>query len=339
MSAAMNDISSQDRLLQMASGYWISQAIYVAAELRIADCLGDSALTATELAERSGAHAPSLYRLLRALASVGLFAEDGGHRFRGTALSDCLRSDAPHSQLPAVLMMVGQFYKAWGKLVENIRCGEPAFKLETGMTFFDHLTANSAEAEIFDAAMTALNDRKTTAFLNAYDLSHIGILADIGGGNGSALLRILERYPALTGVLFDLPGVVERARAKIEEARLSNRCRIVGGNFFEQVTPGADAYLLRHIIHNWDDEHAALVLRKIHQAMSAESKLLVIERIIPAGNEPSYSKFADLNMMVLHGGLERTADEFERVFASGGFRLERIVQTDTEVCVIEGTRL
>ena len=182
----MNEISPQDRLLQMVSGYWISQAIYVAAELRIADHLGDSAMTATELAERAGAHGPSLYRLLRALASVGLFAEESGNRFRATPLSDCLRSDGAKSQLPAVLMMVGHFYKGWGRLLDNIRSGTPAFQLESGKTFFEYLTANSADGQVFDAAMTALNDRKTTAFLDAYDLSDIGVLADIGGGNGSA---------------------------------------------------------------------------------------------------------------------------------------------------------
>jgi hypothetical protein len=322
----------------MVSGYWISQAIYVAAELRIADCLGDSAMTATELAGRTGAHARSLYRLLRALASAGVFVEDAGHRFRATPLSDCLRSNQANSQLPAVLMMVGQFYEAWGSLLENIRCGEPAFKLRTGRIFFDHLQANPAEATIFDAAMTALNDRKTTAFLDAYDLSGVGVLADIGGGNGSALVRILERYPATTGILFDLPDVVDRARVSIEEAGFSNRCRIVGGSFLEQVPPGADAYVLRHIIHNWDDEHAGVILAKIHEAMAAKSRLLIIERIIPSGNEWSYSKFADLNMMVLHGGLERTADEFERLFENAGFRLSRIVPTSTDMFVIEGLK-
>ena len=206
----MNDSSPQDRLFRMVSGYWISQAIYVAAELRIADRLGDSAMTADELAERTGAHAQSLYRLLRALASVGVFVEDAGHRFRGTPLSDCLKSDAADSQLAAVLMMVGQFYDAWGGLQSSIKSGEPAFKLKNGMSFFDHLTANSAEAEIFDAAMTALNDRKTTAFLDAYGLADVRVLADVGGGNGSALVRILKRYPAMTGILFDLPGVVDR---------------------------------------------------------------------------------------------------------------------------------
>jgi hypothetical protein len=332
----MKNASPQDRLFQMISGYWISQAIYVAAELRIADHLGDSAMPATELAERANAHAPSLYRLLRALASTGVFVEDADNRFRATPLSDCLRSDRSDSQLPAVLMMVGQFYDAWGSLLDSIRCGEPAFKLHSGMNFFDHLAVNPAEAQIFDAAMTALNDRKTSAFLDAYDLSNVGVLADIGGGNGSALVSVLERYPAMTGILFDLPDVVERARASIEAAGLLNRCRLVGGSFLEQVPPRADAYVLRHIIHNWDDEHAAVILGKIGDAMALASTLLVIERIIPPGNEPSYSKFADLNMMVLHGGLERTADEFERLFEHAGFRLSRIVATNTDVCVIEG---
>jgi SAM-dependent methyltransferase len=322
----------------MVSGYWISQAIYVAAELRIADRLGDSAMTADELADRTGTHAQSLYRLLRALASVGVFVEDTGHRFRGTPLSDCLKSDAANSQVPAVLMMVGQFYDAWGGLLSSIRSGEPAFKLRHGMSFFDHLTANPAEAQIFDAAMTALNDRKTTAFLDAYDLSDVSVLADVGGGNGSALVRILERYPALTGILFDLPSVVDRAKANLERSGLADRCRTVGGSFLDQVPSDADVYLLRHIIHNWDDEPAAVILANIHQAMAEGSKVVVVERIIPPGNEPSYGKFADLNMLILHGGLERTSEEFERLFEMAGFRLKQIVPTVAEVSVIEGIR-
>jgi hypothetical protein len=334
----MSDSSPQDQLFRMMSGYWSSQAVYVAAKLRIADHLGSAAMTAAELAERAGAHEPSLYRLLRALASVGVFVEDDGGRFGATPLSDCLRSDAANSQLSAVLMMVGQFYEAWGSLLENIRTGDPAFKIQNGILLFDHMAANPAEAEVFDAAMTALNDRKTTAFLDAYDLSDSEAIADIGGGNGSALIRILERYPSMTGILFDLPAVVDRARPSLEEAGVSNRCRIIGGSFLEQVPSGANAYLLRHIIHNWDDEHSAAILGNIQEAMPEESKLLVIERIIPPGSEPSYSKWADLNMMVLHGGLERTVEEFKRLFASAGFRLARIVSTSADICVIEGSK-
>jgi len=323
----------------MVSGYWISQAIYVAAELRIADRLGDSAMTADELADRTGAHARTLYRLLRALASVGVFFEDAGHRFRGTPLSDCLKSDAVNSQLTAVLMMVGQFYDAWGGLGGSVKTGEPAFKLRHGMSFFDHLAENPAEAQVFDAAMTALNDRKTSAFLDAYDLSDVRVLADVGGGNGSALLRILDRYPAMAGILFDLPSVVDRARADVERSGLTDRCRIVGGSFLEKVPPGADVYLLRHIIHNWDDERSGEILANVRRAMSGDSRLVVVERIIPPGNEPSYGKFADLNMLILHGGMERTAEEFERLFETAGFRLTQIVLTVTEVNVIEGMRL
>ncbi len=322
----------------MVSGYWISQAIYVAAELRIADSLGDSAMTADELAERTGAHPQSLYRLLRALASVGVFVEDAGHRFRRTPLSDCLKSDAANSQLPAVLMMVGQFYDAWGGLESSIKSGEPAFKLRHAMSFFEHLTANPAEAQVFDAAMTALNDRKTTAFLDAYDLADVSVLADVGGGNGSALVRILARYPAMNAILFDLPSVVDRARADLERSGLTDRCRIVGGSFLEQVPPGADIYLLRHIIHNWDDERAAVILANIHQAMAGDSKLVVVERIIAPGNEPSYGKFADLNMLILHGGMERTGEEFERLFETARFRLKQIVPTVAEVSAIEGAK-
>ena len=172
--------------------------------------------------------------------------------------------------------------------------------------------------------------------LDAYDFSGIGVLADIGGGNGSTLVGVLGRYPEMRGILFDLPGVVERARAEIEAAGLADRCEVVGGSFFEAVPGGADAYLLRHIIHDWDDEKAAAILRNVRRAMGEGARLLVVEGVIPPGNEPSFGKLLDLTMLVIPGGLERTEEEYRRLYEAAGFRLTRIVPTAAEVSVIEG---
>jgi hypothetical protein len=330
----MTETSSPDQMARMMTGHWVSQAIYVAAKLGIADRLADGPQTAEELARATETHARSLYRVLRALASVGVFAEDAERRFSLTPMADLLRADVPGSQRAAVLMMVGQFYDAWGDLIGSVRSGRPAFETLHGQRFFEFLGENTDEARVFDDAMTALNDRKTRAVLEAYDLSDISVLADIGGGNGSNLLATLRRYPEMRGILFDLPGVVERA--EVREAGIADRCDVVGGSFLEAVPGGADAYLLRHILHNWDDARAAEILRNVRRAMSEGAKLLVVERVIPTGNDPMFGKLMDLTMLVVHGGMERTEEEFRRLFEATGFRLIRIVPTTSDVRVIEG---
>ena len=252
----MTDRPDAAELDRLVAGYCVSQAIYVAAELGIADRLADGPRRAEELAAEIGAHTRSLYRLLRALASLGIFAEDETERFALTPMSELLLSDVPGSQRATVQMMVGQFYQAWGGLIESIRTGKPAFELMNGQSFFDHLADHQDQAQIFDSAMTARNDRKTKAMLDVYDFSGVQVLADIGGGNGSMLVTVLKRYPKMRGILFDRHGVIERAKAGIERAGVADRCEIVGGSFLGSVPGGADAYLLRHILHNWDDDRA-----------------------------------------------------------------------------------
>jgi hypothetical protein len=198
------------------------------------------------------------------------------------------------------------------------------------------LAEDTEWAQVFDDAMTAFNDRKTVAMLEAYDFSGIRVLADIGGGNGSTLVSALRRYPEMRGILFDLPGVVERA--EVRESGLADRCRVIGGDFLEEVPGGADAYLLRHILHNWDDERAVAILANVRRAMGEGAKLLVVERVIPPGNGPMFGKLMDLTMLVVHGGMERTEEEFHRLFEAAGFRLNRIIPTTSDVSVIEGVQ-
>lgn len=332
----MAELSPQDQIARLASGYWHTQAIYVVAKLGIADALKDGPKSADELASVTQTNARAIYRLLRALASLGIFAEDAEHRFALTPMAECLRSDVPGSVRSLAIIRGEWQYESWGQLLHSIRTGQCAFEKIHGSPLFDYLAANPEKGKLFDEAMTGVHGRETMAMLDAYDFSGIRVLADVGGGNGEVLASVLTRYPDMRGILFDQPSVIERSRARLESAGVAGRCDATAGNFFESVPHGADAYLLRHIIHDWDDEKSVAILRNCRAAMGKQGKLLLAEGIVPPGNEPSISKFFDLAMMVLPGGMERTEDEYRRLFAASGFSLKRIVPTSTWISVIEG---
>ena len=320
----------------MITGYWVSQMVHVAAKLGLPTGWRTAPRRPTSLPNATGTHARSLYRLLRALASVGVFSEDDDHRFSQTPLSGSLRKDVPGSQWAMAVMMGDEHYHAWGDLLESVRTGQTAFDRLYGKPIFEYLGEHPEQAQVFDAAMTSIHGRETQAVLDAYDLSGVGVLADIGGGNGTNLIGVLGRYPEMRGVLFDLPHVVERAAANLEGAGLATRCQVVGGDFFASIPVEADAYFLRHIIHDWDDEKAGLILRNIRKSMPQGARLLVVETSCRPGNEPSFGKLLDLNMLLLPGGVERTADEFRRLYEVAGFRLTRIVPAEGDLSVIEG---
>jgi ubiquinone/menaquinone biosynthesis C-methylase UbiE len=335
----MNDQSPQEQLFHLVSGYWHTQAIYVAAKLRIADHLSDGPRTIEELAEATGAHTRSLYRLLRALASIEIFAEDSDGRFSLTPLAEPLRSNVESSQRSMAIMRGEWQYRAWGELLHSVQTGECAFEKAHGLPLFDFLSKNAGAGAVFDDAMTGIHGRETVAMLEAYDFSGIATLADIGGGNGSLISAVLQKYPNMKGILLDRPAVIDRARANIESARVMDRCELVAGDFFDSLPRGADAYLLRHIIHDWNDEQAITILKNCHQAMGDHARLLVVEFVIPPGNEPFFGKWFDLAMMVVPGGMERTEDEYRKLFDAAGFRLLRTVPTKLEVSVVEGEKL
>lgn len=334
----MADLPPHAQLGQMISGYWISQAIYAAAKLGIADLLNSGPRSSEDLARATGTKADLLYRLLRALASVGIFAEDQAGRFSLTPMAELLGSDVRGSQRPLALMMGDEQFRAWGNLVDTLQSGDNAFEKVFEMPIFDYLAQHPDKGRIFDAAMTSIHGRETAAIADSYDFSDFKALADVGGGNGSQITAILQRYPAIQGILFDLPHVLQRARPGIEAAGLAQRCKLVSGSFFQAVPAGADAYLMRHIIHDWDDEKSRAILRACHAAMPEHGKLLVVESVIPPGNEPFGGKFLDLVMMLIPGGKERTEAEYRQLYDSAGFDLSRIVPTSTEVSVIEGVK-
>lgn len=333
----MTEASPHQQLDKMITGYWVSQAIYAAAKFNIAEHLNDGPKSVEELAQITSTDTDALYRLLRALASVGIFAEGESRQFSLTPMAEPLRSDVPGSKRALALMAGDEQFRTWAEIDYSIQTGKIAFEKVFGKPIFDYLGENPDKARIFDAAMTGIHGRESNVILEAYDFSGFGVLADIGGGNGSLMSEMLQKHTAMKGILFDLPHVVEHAKDNIESAGVSDRCDVVGGNFFEAVPEGADAYLMRHIIHDWDDAKSLTILRNCHRVMPAESKLLLVESVIPSGNEPFGGKFLDLVMLLIPGGKERTEEEYRALLSKAGFQLSRIVPTETEVSIIEAT--
>jgi ubiquinone/menaquinone biosynthesis C-methylase UbiE len=334
----MAEPSPHQQLDQMITGYWISQAIYAAAKFGIADHLEGGPKTVAELAGATSTNPEALYRLLRALASVGIFTEGDSRRFSLTPLAEPLRSDVAGSKRALALMSGDEQFRAWAEIDYSIRTGKVAFDKVFGEPVFGYLGEHPDKARIFDAAMVGIHGRESDAILNAYDFSVFGVVADIGGGNGSQMTEILKKHNRLKGILFDLPHVIERAEEGVQASGLLDRCKLVAGSFFDAVPEGADAYVLRHVIHDWDEEKCLTILRNCHRAMRPASTLLVIESVIPPGNEPFHGKFLDLVMLLIPGGKERTEDEYRTLFERAGFELTRIVPTGTEVSVVEGRK-
>lgn len=340
VQSAAPDVPQAAQLMQMIFGFMTSQAISVAAKLGIADLLKDEARSADELAQATGMQARPLYRIMRALASVGIFAEDDTGRFRMTPLAEPLRGDAPDSLRDfSIFLGADWHWRAWGDLSGGAQGGQPAFERIHGQAYFDYLGVNPGPAQVFNDAMTSLSTAASAAVVNAYDFAGINRLVDVGGGHGFLLASILQQYPQMSGVLFDAPSVVEGAKDVIDGHGVSERCDAVGGDFFTSV-PAGDACIIKHIIHNWDDERAATILKNCHRSMAENGKLLVVEMVIPEGNAPSLGKLLDLEMLVLFlHAHERTEAEYRTLFERAGFRLTRILPTKSAYSVIEGIRI
>lgn len=336
MSETMTQVAPSQQLMRLMIGGWMTQAAYVAAELGVADLLTKGPRTAEELAEQTETHADSLYRVLRALASIGLFCEDAEGRFSLTPLADCLRSDSPESLRSFARMSGAELYQSWGKLLYSVQTGEQGFRKQFGVPFFEYMTAHPERHAIYDGAMMIHGIAETEPMLEAYDFSGFETVVDVGGGNGRMLAAILQRHPGLQGILFDLPGVVDRSRTIVSGLGLSDRCTMVGGDFFRSV-PAADAYVLRHIVHDWEDDDAVAILRNCCEAMNPKGRVLVVETVIPPLNEACFGKWLDL-MMLIVGGRERTEAQYRRIFSEAGLKVSRIVSTAHEVSIVEGIR-
>jgi len=309
-------------LLGLINGFQITQAIRVASTLRVADHLNDGARSVGELAALTKSHPDSLYRLLRALAAVGVFRENEGRMFSLTPMGDCLRTDSA-TPIAAWAEAVGSpyYWQTWGQLLHSVQTGENAFQDLNGKDVWQFRAEHPEYGATFDRAMTQLSRGSAEAVIRAYDFSSYRDIVDVGGGQGLMLAAILRAHPHMRGTLFDQSNVVTRARAVLAERGVIDRCNIVGGSFFETVPEGADAYLMRVVIHDWEDDKAIAILKVCRRAMRETAKLLLIERLVAPPNEVPAAKFGDLNMLVLPGGRERTREEFSDLFAKSGFEL------------------
>ena len=330
------------QLYQLGIGHYVSRAMFVAAKLEVADLLSDGPRSAAELAAATATDTSALRRVLRLLTSVGIFEEQEDARFGLTPLSELLRRDVPGSMLASVLLFTGiEIQDGWRELEFCVRTGSPALhKHSPGADPFEQMRSDPAAAANFDKAMAAFAPQTAAAIAAAYDFSRFETLMDVGGGNGALLVGILRANPKLRGVVFDQPHVAERARAHVAEAGLTERCEVAGGSFFEKVPSGADAILLKHVIHDWNDERAGVILRTVRAALPANGTLLIVEGLYPARIDQSLESRGaaanDVNMLVSTGGRQRSEAEFRELFRAAGFRLVRIVPTLARVAVIEG---
>jgi hypothetical protein len=323
------------QVIQMSTAFLRSRALYAAARLGLADELADGPRRADELAGPAGADAPSLHRLMRALAHWGILSMEGDGRFSLTPLGEALRSDAPGAARSTVLTVAGDgFWKAVEMLPDTVEDGETGFEKAFGTSWFEYLADRPEEASLFNETMIGFHGAEPPAVAGAYDFSDADTVVDVGGGTGHMLATIFERHPGPDGVLFDLPHVVREAPALLEERAVADRVTCEGGSFFDEVPGGGDVYILSHIIHDWPEDRCRTILRNCREAMRPEGRLLIVEMVLP--QEPPHPGFElDMVMLTLTGGRERTAEEYGALLVKAGLRLERVVPTDTPVSIVE----
>ena len=329
----MADVATRATLMDLLAGFLRTQAIGVAAHLGVADVVGDDPIGVDELAARVGADAGSLYRVLRLLASLGIFSEAAPRAFVRTPLSDGLRGDAALSARHAAMFWAGDAYRSGAGMLDAVRTGEPVAGQVFGMPFFDHLAQDPEASATFNRAMAGGAPARAAAALE-HAWADRATVADIGGGDGSLLRTLLAAHPHLRGVVFDLPHVVAEAERATAAAGLADRLAATGGDFLADPLPAADVHILAQILHDWDDERAVEILRASRAALGDGGRLLVIEQVVAAGDERGFAKELDLLMLVLLGGRERSEDEWAALLSAGGFRLASITPA-AGTCLIE----
>ena len=327
-------------LFQMVIGKWISQALATVVEFAIPDQLSKGPRHCSDLARQAGVSEEGLYRLLRALASVGVCAESADRRFKLTRMGQFLRSDHPES-LAGIARFIGHdsTWRPWGELDFSVKTGLPAFDHVFGTSIFEYYSKNSEAAAIFDRAMTSISMTEARAAAAAYDFKGVETLMDVAGGHGQLLATVLGRHKKMRGVLFELPHVAAGATATFSRAGVTGRVRIETGDFFKELPSGADAIIMKHIIHDWDDDSARRILQACHRALGERGKVLIVDPVVPTGNTPHYGKLLDLEMLVLTPrGRERTKSQFAELLRGAGFRISRIIATKGPLSIVEGSK-
>ncbi len=326
----------EQMMAQFIFGKVVAISISVAAKLRIADKLAQSPLTNEELARDTKTHPQSLSRLMRALVSVGVFAQDAAGRYQLTPLSQLLRTGVKGSMRGMADFMGADWsWTAWGHLMHSVKTGTTAFNDVFGEPCFDYLGRHPEESAVFNEAMVGFSSGLADGIIKAFDFGRFNTIMDVGGGHGGLLLAILQATPKLKGIVFDAPHVVAGAVEPIRQAGLADRCTTTGGDFFQTVPGNVDAYLLKHIIHDWNDVDAGRILKALRNGCKPGTKLLLVEGVIPENNEPHFGKLLDLEMLVVASGRERTQAEFTQLLSQAGFRLEKVYATQSPVDVIE----
>ncbi|MEQ1875174.1 MAG: methyltransferase [Bdellovibrionia bacterium] len=324
-------------MLEMISGQWISRTIGVCAQFGVADHINDKPTSSDAIAKKVEANPEALYRVMRALTVVGIFTEHEGKKFSLTSVGKTLRTDHPQSMRHMAIFQTSFNWAHWGALDYCVKTGKNAVEHIRGMKPFDYLSKNKEEAEVFDKAMTNISEMEVDSILAVYDFSKFSTIADIGGGYGAFLASVLNTHPKARGILYDMPHVVKGSKEYFANAGLTDRVEIKSGSFFEAVPSGADAYMMKHIIHDWSDEESITILKHIRKQIPQNGKLLLIETVIPERNVPNFSKFIDLEMLVVTTGKERTLADYGSLFAKAGFRLNRAVPSISMANVIEAS--
>lgn len=335
-TSTQSTVDPMQPLLRMINGAWVTQAIFVAAKLGIADLLRDGPKTSAALAAATSANEDALYRLLRALSSLGIFHEETDGRFSLTPMADCLRSDFPSSVRPYAIMMGEQWvWRSWGEALHSVRTGECAFEHVFGTTPFRYYVDHPEAGRISAEGLSSRSTSENAAIVAACDFANAETIVDVGGGRGSLIAAVLAAQPALRGVLFDLSHMIEMAEPLISLAGIASRCKLVAGDFFKAIPKGGDIYILKKVIHDWGDDASISILKNCRAAISEHGRLLMIEWVVPSGNEASYAKLIDLLMLVYAGGRERTETEHRDLLVASGFRLNRVIPTLSGVSIVE----
>jgi len=327
-------------LFHMVIGKWISQALGTIVEIGVPDQLAKGARRCSDVAREARVSEDGLYRLLRALASVGLFAESADRRFKLTGMGQLLRSDHSESLAGYARFTAHDIkWRPWGQLGYSVKTGMPAFDHVFNTSIFEHLSRNPEVAAVFDAAMTSISATEARATSDAYDFKGVEVLMDVAGGHGLLLATVLRSHKAMRGVLIDLPRVAAGATATFARAGITGRVRIESGDFFKELPSGADAIIMKHILHDWDDDSATRILQTCHRALGPRGKVLIVDPVVPLGNAPHYGKLLDLEMLVLTPrGRERTKAEFARLLCGAGFRLSRVIATQSPLSIVEAVK-